>query len=32
MQGLRTAIEQGELDTFIEKFYAEKGKTVPAMA
>jgi len=32
MQGLRAAIEAGELDLFLEQFYSEKGKSVPAMA
>jgi len=32
MQGLRAAIEKGELDSFLEQFYSEKGKSVPAMA
>lgn len=32
MKGLRGAIEAGELDLFLEQFYSEKGKSVPAMA
>ncbi len=32
MKALRDAIEQGALDGFLEHFYAERGKTVPAVA
>ncbi|TWX69837.1 tRNA guanosine(34) transglycosylase Tgt [Colwellia demingiae] len=32
MQGLRDAIEQGKLDTFVEEFYALRGLPVPPLA
>lgn len=32
MQGLRDAIEQGKLDTFVEEFYALRGLPVPELA
>lgn len=31
MAGLRTAIEQGQLATFVSDFYARRGLTVPAL-
>ncbi len=32
MKGLRGAIEQGQLEQFVTKFYAAKGLPVPEMA
>jgi queuine tRNA-ribosyltransferase len=32
MQGLRSAIEQGQLEQFVAAFYAAKGLPVPEMA
>jgi queuine tRNA-ribosyltransferase len=32
MQGLRDAIEQGKLDSFVEEFYALRGLPVPPLA
>ncbi len=31
MQGLRDAIEAGQLDAFVAEFYAKRGKSVPAL-
>ncbi|HAT42403.1 MAG TPA: tRNA guanosine(34) transglycosylase Tgt [Rheinheimera sp.] len=31
MQGLRNAIEAGQLDSFVAEFYAKRGKSVPAL-
>ncbi len=31
MQGLRDAIEAGQLDAFVAEFYAKRGKPVPAL-
>lgn len=31
MQGLRDAIEQHQLDTFVAEFYGQQGKTVPSL-
>jgi queuine tRNA-ribosyltransferase len=31
MQGLRSAIEAGQLDSFVAEFYAKRGKEVPAL-
>ena len=32
MKGLRDAIEQGQLDNFVEEFYAKRGLPVPPLA
>lgn len=32
MQGLRDAIEKGELDVFVKQFYQQRGKAVPTVA